>query len=130
VRKASLAYAHREPMSGLASFDLDATRGEDCGPVARPIVCSAAASCRAAAKRPAGSAACADEGLPVTMLDGELLGEGDALLDVLDEGLDEGDWLGDCEGVEDELGVPVGLALCDGDGDPELGRQLAAAMAD
>jgi len=64
------------------------------------------------------------------MLDGELLGEGDPLLDVLDEGLDDGDWLGDCEGVEDELGVPLGLALRGGEDDPEPARQLAAGMAD
>jgi hypothetical protein len=117
-------------MSGFASFDPDATRGEDCGPDPWRIVCSAAASCRAVARRPAESAACADEVLPVTMVDGELVGEGDALLDVLDEGLDDGDELGDGEGLEDGLGVPLGLTLGDGDSDPELGRQLTAAMAE
>jgi hypothetical protein len=92
--------------------------------------CSAAASCRAAAKPPAGSAACADGPLPVAMLDGELLGEGDGLLEVLDEVLGDGDGLGDGDELVDVIGVAVGLALPVGDGDPDLARQLAAAMAE
>lgn len=100
-------------MPGVGSFDV-------------AVVCSAAASCRAAAKPPA----CADGPLPVAMLDGELLGEGDGLLEVLDEVLGDGDGLGDGDELDDVLGVAVGLALPGGDGDLEPARQLAAAMAE
>jgi hypothetical protein len=101
--------------------------GVDCGPDVLASICSAAASRRATAELAAGTDAALP---PVAPADGEPLGDGDPLLDVVDEGLGDGDELGDCDGLGDVLGEGVVLVLGDAVGDREPVRQLAAAIDD
>ena len=89
-----------------------------CGRGGRARVC-------ASDELPSGSATRADAG-PVAAadVDGEVLGDGDAVSDVLADGLDDGDVLDEGEVLGDGLDDCVGLGLADALADGELAAQL------